>query len=217
LCVATGERFRYAGSHIITDNRSHGDDVEGCVMRRFLFVGALLFGWCSTADARRHGKPRPEDAADAAAELPSDNAARAHIEKAQGDYDDGRYDQALKEYQIAERMRSQPATTLGMAHCHEKLGHEQLAKDLYQRVADASPDPFDAEDARNRLAAMEKRAAAAREAATVPSGSLGEGTAFADETPRGRDNRPGRHRSSHHGKTGSSHHHSSHSRRHPAE
>ena len=180
-------------------------------MRRLLLMGLLLTAGPRAADARRHGKPAapPPPAAEAAPapeeeESPSEERARVHLARAQEHFDEGRYPQALTEYQIVDRMKSQPAATLGMGRCHEKLGHDEAAKELYQRVAERSPDPFDAEEARSHIAAIDKRAAAAAKAkAEQAEAEAAAEPAAAPPPPAAEEKIPKQRRSSH-GKGGSS-------------
>lgn len=149
------------------------------------------------AQARR--RPHAIRAPAAAGPAASKGNAQEYVDRGQACFNQGRFDQALREFQTADRIYSTPSTELGIARCHEKLGHDLQAADLYRRVADRSPDPFDAEEARSRLGAIEKRRAAAHDVA--PANVAPGEAAPAPEAPVADAPPPprGAHRHRHHG------------------
>ncbi len=65
------------------------------------------------------------------------NEAKLRFEQAVQDYDAGRYDQALANFQEAFRLRPHPLVNVNIANCYDKLGKPLLAIFHFERFVEA--------------------------------------------------------------------------------
>ncbi len=82
--------------------------------------------------------------------------AQAHVDLGADFFREGRYEAAIEEFQQASRLVPLPDYAYYIARCHEMLGHEDQALDLYRdylTAADDSPRADKARAAIRRLAA----------------------------------------------------------------
>jgi tetratricopeptide (TPR) repeat protein len=83
------------------------------------------------------------------------DAAQKHSDAGDAHFKAGRYDRALAEYQAADRAESTPDRKVQIGHALEKLGRASEALANY-RLAASSPDPFASDEAKKRIAVLEK-------------------------------------------------------------
>jgi hypothetical protein len=80
-----------------------------------------------------------------------------HYQRGVASFRDGRYDEAVREFEAARRLKPGPNLDYNIARCRERLGHWQLAIDSYERYLAATPGAPDAAEVRARVAAIRQR------------------------------------------------------------
>jgi tetratricopeptide (TPR) repeat protein len=87
----------------------------------------------------------------AAAEDDRQALARAHFLTGRSYYDQGRWDDALKEFSEAYRLSSRPGFLYNIGVCLDKLGRAQEAIDAFERYLAAVPNADDRADVESRI------------------------------------------------------------------
>lgn len=80
--------------------------------------------------------------------------ARARFREASEHYRAGRFREALRDFELAERLVPSPELSFNIARAHEQLGEIEAAVARYERYVAALPDANDAESVRTRIAAL---------------------------------------------------------------
>ena len=80
--------------------------------------------------------------------------AKAHFEQGRSYYDNGAYDDALREYQAAYKLMPTPPFLFNIAQCYRLKGDKQNAVDYYQKFLDKAPDSPVADEARDYIAKL---------------------------------------------------------------
>ena len=142
----------------------------------------MVRAWVSTSGGRAsrsllvlggggpaHGaEPRRRSAEDAARARPSSASSRRVA-----DYDAGRYDQALANFQEAFRLRPHPLVNVNIANCYDKLGKPLQAIFHFERFLEAEAGtPAQRAEVTSALERLRKQvgtAAAARSRPTARS------------------------------------------------
>ena len=75
----------------------------------------------------------------AAQATPDEAAAKARYAEAQGFYDTGRFDEALKGFSAAYELKPLPGFLFNIGQCHRQLGNWERARFFYRRYLDVSP------------------------------------------------------------------------------
>src|SRR6516164_850697 len=75
------------------------------------------------------------------AQPPDDKMARArvHVNAAVAYYDDGKYEDAVREMQAAYELKPVPDLQYDLAQCYERLGKPAEAADAYERYLNGKP------------------------------------------------------------------------------
>ena len=99
----------------------------------------------------------------AADETPPDKVelARAHLRAGIAYYDDGKYDDAVKEMQVAYGLKPVPDLQYNLAQCFERLGRYEDAAVAYETYLGGRANATDGNSVRTRIANLRARAAAA--------------------------------------------------------
>jgi len=87
--------------------------------------------------------------------------ARAHLRAGIAYYDDGKYDDAVKEMQVAYSLRPVPDLQYNLAQCFERLGRYEDAAVAYETYLGGRRDASDGAQVRVRIGHLRERAAAA--------------------------------------------------------
>ena len=116
---------------------SNGHVSVGRVKRGWLNTGpwwlaAALLVLCGRVPAYAQGASAP-----AGSEEARRAEAKQRFEQAVQDYDAGRYDQALANFQEAFRLRPHPLVNVNIANCYDKLGKPLLAIFHFERFVEA--------------------------------------------------------------------------------
>lgn len=120
--------------------------------RQSILVGvAIAAALAGTA----HGQRAPSKRAEAV----------KHFEQGEAYFLAAAYDRAAAEYQAAYRLVPKPGLLFNIGLCREKLGDAALAIEVYRRYLLADPRGNKSEEARARIAALEKKIVEEREAA----------------------------------------------------
>jgi tetratricopeptide (TPR) repeat protein len=82
--------------------------------------------------------------------------ARQHYEKGKQEYDLGKWDGAIAEFEQAYRLRADPTFLFNMAQACRRKGDLQRALDLYKNYLIANPDSERRDDIEKRIRALEK-------------------------------------------------------------
>jgi hypothetical protein len=117
-----------------------------------------------------------------AGEDPQTTQARQHYQKAQKAYDLGHWDQAIKEFEAAYSLRSDPNFLYNMAQAYRRKGDTQRSLDLFKNFLSKVPGTPMRADIEARIAALkeqleqereaERKAAAEVESTTPPPAPL---------------------------------------------
>jgi tetratricopeptide (TPR) repeat protein len=97
----------------------------------------------------------------AAVEKKADKLAKQKFQEGQTAYDVGQFDEALTAYTEAYKLKALPAFLFNIAQCHRQLKNWERAAFFYRRYLKLSPNAPNADQTRELLAEVEKRAAEA--------------------------------------------------------
>jgi len=112
-----------------------------------LLVGLALGLWCLVSATAK------ADEAPDRVEL-----ARAHLRAGIAYYDDGKYDDALKEMQVAYALKAVPDLQYNIAQCFERLGRYEEAAGAYETYVSGRPNAADSNSVRARIGNLRERA-----------------------------------------------------------
>jgi tetratricopeptide (TPR) repeat protein len=90
--------------------------------------------------------------------------ARAHLKSAIAYYDDGRYEDAVREMKVAYDLRPLPDLQYNLAQCYERLGRLDDAAQAYEAYLNGRPDAQDRANIEARIANLRERARAGQTA-----------------------------------------------------
>ena len=82
--------------------------------------------------------------------------AKAAYQRGAALYDQGRYADAVREFNRAWDLSKRPAILYNLARAETRLGHDQDAIDYLRRYLDAAPHSFDAPSVRAEIAALQR-------------------------------------------------------------
>jgi tetratricopeptide (TPR) repeat protein len=88
---------------------------------------------------------------------PDTEAARRHFFAGSKLYNEGRYEEAIAEFETAWRIKPLPALDFNIGRCHDRLEHWREALDAYQHYIDAAPTAPDAAEVRERITVLTAR------------------------------------------------------------
>jgi tetratricopeptide (TPR) repeat protein len=127
--------------------------------------------------------------------------AKLHVAVGIDHYNAGRYQEAVKEFELAYRLSSRPALLFNIARAESKLGHEEAAIAFLRRYLEERPNAPDAQAVRAEIEAhgrtlaeqqaklqAERDAARSAEMAARAEAEAQEARRRADELTRGRAN-----------------------------
>ena len=134
----------------------------------WIFIGAMI--WLSPSHASAKRKPRrapvsgpsasradSQESSSAPADSVEGGGADELVTKGEAQYRAGDHAGALRRFEAARAVQNTTTITLWIAKCLDQLGRDAEARTLYDRIADKSPDPFDADEAKQRLSLMGDR------------------------------------------------------------
>jgi tetratricopeptide (TPR) repeat protein len=88
---------------------------------------------------------------------PDTEAARRHFDKGRALYEQGRYDDALSEFEVARKLKPLPDLDFNIARTHERREAWGEAMAAYERYLAARPDAPDAAEMRARIEVLRAR------------------------------------------------------------
>jgi hypothetical protein len=83
--------------------------------------------------------------------------AGRHFDQGTTLYNEGKFAEALKEFNEANRLAPHPSTLFSIARCHENLGQVQRALEVYRRALGEAKDAAMRRDLEGRVERLEKR------------------------------------------------------------
>jgi tetratricopeptide (TPR) repeat protein len=86
-------------------------------------------------------------------------AARAHFLSGQQYFDNGRYSEALHDFEEAYSLSQRAGFLYNIALCHERLAHDESALSAYQQFLREQPETADRSDIESRIRTLEARIA----------------------------------------------------------
>jgi tetratricopeptide (TPR) repeat protein len=95
-----------------------------------------------------------------AADAPVSPEAKRHVDGGVEAYNAGRYEEAIKEFELAYRLSARPALLFNIARAESKLGHEEAAIAFLRRYLEEKPNASDAPAVLAEIEAHEKTLAA---------------------------------------------------------
>lgn len=99
---------------------------------------------------------------------PDTEIARRHFTRGTTLYDDGKYAEAIVEFEAAKKLKQSPALDYNIARCQDRQEHLREAIDAYERFLAGAPNDRDAPDVRARIAVLRQRLAEAERAKAPP-------------------------------------------------
>lgn len=121
-----------------------------------------------------------------AAEAGTKEQAREHFARGAQLYEEGRYAEALAEFEEVNRLAPHPAVFFNLAHCHEKLGELAAALRSYQEYLRLEPGAPDREAVREAISALERHLADAGVQQLLVFSEPAGADVWVDGTPRGK-------------------------------
>src|SRR5438270_10064433 len=97
-----------------------------------------------------------------AADAPISPEAKKHVDAAFALYESGKYEEAVKEFELAYRLSNRPALLFNIARAEAKAGHEENAIAFLKRYLEERPDAPDASAVLAEVEARERAMATAR-------------------------------------------------------
>lgn len=91
--------------------------------------------------------------------------AKKHVDIGVAHYEAGRYEEAIKEFELAYRLSHRPGILFNIARAEAKLGHEENAIAFLRKYLEERPNADDAPAVLAEIEAREKALAAARDKA----------------------------------------------------
>lgn len=100
---------------------------------------------------------------------PDTEIARRHFTRGTTLYDDGKYAEAIVEFEAAKKLKQSPALDYNIARCQDRREHLREAIDAYERFLAGAPGDADAPDVRARIAVLRQRLDEAERAKAPPA------------------------------------------------
>jgi len=97
-----------------------------------------------------------------AAEAPISAEAKKHVDAGIALYESGKYEEAIKEFELGYRLSNRPALLFNIARAEAKLGHDENAIAFLRRYLEERPDAPDATAVLAEIDARERAIANAR-------------------------------------------------------
>jgi hypothetical protein len=124
-----------------------------------LMTAALPVARADVPPAQAQAQAQAQTAAPAQTPAPKANGSKpeaiAHFERGSRHYQEGRYDEAIAEYEAAYRAQPHPSVLYNIAQAHERLLVYPKAVEYFQRyLAEAGPNARHAVIVQNRLRAL---------------------------------------------------------------
>jgi tetratricopeptide (TPR) repeat protein len=94
--------------------------------------------------------------------------ARIHVRAAIAYYDEGRYEDAAREMQVAYDLKPVPDLQYNLAQCYERLNKLDEAAGAYEKYLAGRPDALDAKQVKARIENLRERARAEAEGKETP-------------------------------------------------
>lgn len=142
-------------------------------------VAALTLGLvCASVPAR--AEPQPGD----------QELARAHFITGRSYYDQGRWADALKEFQEAYRLSQRPGFLYNVGVCYEQLHQPAQAIDAFERYLGASPKAPDRAEVQTRIDRLRAAEAAAPRPKPAPAVAVAPAAVAATPAPARPSDRP---------------------------
>src|SRR4051812_27946810 len=91
-----------------------------------------------------------------AGEAPVSPEAKRHVDAGVEDYNAGRFEEAVKEFELAYRLSARPALLFNIARAEGKLGHDEAAIAFLRRYLEERPNAPDAQAVRAEIEAHER-------------------------------------------------------------
>jgi tetratricopeptide (TPR) repeat protein len=103
-------------------------------------------------------------------DAPDEQAARNHFARGVTLYDNGQYEEAIREFSIARALRPRPAFFFDIGRCQERLENWAEAADSFTRYLETASDlqPAAREELQARIRVLRERAERARESSAAP-------------------------------------------------
>jgi len=99
---------------------------------------------------------------------PKTKRARVHLKAAIAYYDEGRYEDAAKEMQVAYELKPVADLQYNLAQCFERLNRLEDAAQSYERYLEGRPDAPDAKSVKARIDNLRDRAKALAAGSATP-------------------------------------------------
>jgi tetratricopeptide (TPR) repeat protein len=101
----------------------------------------------------------------------SEDQARSHHQRGVALYDQKQYEEALREFSVANGLQPRPAFLFNIGRCQERLERWADAADSFSRYLDAAPAlaPSERDELRARIVTLRERAQPARENRPIAS------------------------------------------------
>src|SRR5438309_1778022 len=97
-----------------------------------------------------------------AGEVPVSPEAKRHVDTGVEAYNASRYEEAVKEFELAYRLSNRPALLFNIARAEAKLGHEEAAIAFLRRYLEERPNAPDAPAVLAEVEARERAIANAK-------------------------------------------------------
>src|SRR5262249_35998645 len=97
----------------------------------------------------------------------ADAAAQSHFRVGATDYDAGRYESALHEFDEAYRLSQRPALLYNIGRCYEQLGRRAEAIEAYERYLVEAPDATERVEAKARIDRLRSEASKGQQTRTL--------------------------------------------------
>jgi hypothetical protein len=91
-----------------------------------------------------------------AAQAQSEDEARQHYRQGREYYEQGRYEEALRSFTAANKVKPSPLLDYNMARCHEKLGNNKEAVAAYERYLAGQPYASNRDEVAERIAELKQ-------------------------------------------------------------
>lgn len=142
-------------------------------MNLFGMIPVFAFCWALLVPLNAHAQP--------AATETQDEEARLHFQIGESALSDGRYQEALTNFQRSYELSQRPELLFNIGVAHDRLRHDEEALDHYRRFLAALPDAPNRNDAESRIAVLERTLA--EEATEEEAAAAEEGASSPDLSP----------------------------------
>ncbi len=125
-------------------------------------LGSILFVLLAAAPGLAVADPPPPDAD------PDTEIARRHFDRGTALYGEGKYAEAIAEFEAARNAKPVPALDYNIGRAYDRMEHPRDAIEAYERYLTRAPNAPDAAEVRARVSALKERTAAPATAAAPP-------------------------------------------------